>query len=173
MILWTVVALVVLVTLYVLFGRELLKDIEARQEAAPDGSQWAVKWFDFWEPIEIYLWRKSETILFARLKVFVGALLTLLTQAGAIDLTPIMPFFPEKHRVWLQFAFNCIPLTITVLGLMDEKLRRETTKPLELVAIREEDVPPEIRAAIIAAEAAKKQAVAEVKLAKAEGELQK
>jgi hypothetical protein len=165
--LWPIVFLTVALTSYALFLREWIR--VKRDTGVP----WAVRWFSFWEPIEIYLWRKSETILFARLKIFVGTLLTFLTQMQYIDLSPVMPFFPEKHRPLAEFIFNCIPLVITVLGLMDEKLRRETTKPLDLVAIREEDVPPEVRAAIIAAEQAKKQAVQEVQTAKALGEIPK
>lgn len=171
MILWTLVVVAVLVASYVLYVREWLQRREKEQEAAPNGPQWAVRWFDFWEPIEIYLWRKSETILFARFKVFLGASLTLLTQIGTIDLYPIMPFFPDKYRPFLEFAFNCVPLLITLVGLMDEKLRRDTTKPLELVAIREENVPPEVREAILKAELAKRQAVETVAEAKSEGSL--
>jgi len=150
-----------------------LRAMATLQETNADGPQWAAKWFAFWEPIEIKLWRKSETILFARFKMLVGALLTLLTQMQYIDISPVMPFFPEKWRSILEFLFACLPLTLTLLGMMDERLRWVTTKPVELVAIREEDVPLEVRRAIVEAEAAKKIAVTEVKVAKELGEIPK
>lgn len=170
--LWALVVVSVVITTYVLFGREQLKKIECRQKEDPSGPQWAVRWFAFWEPWEILLWRKSRTLLFARFKMFIGTLLTFLTQTQSIDLTPMTMFVSEKWRPYVQFAIDTTPMAITVLGLMDEKLRWGTTEPVEMKAVREEDVPDHVRAAIIEADRARNAAVAKIKVAKADGEVQ-
>lgn len=141
---------------YALQGREWLKS-----------KSWAQGFFAWVEPIEILLFKKSETILFARLKVVVGAVLTLLTQIGSIDLTPIMPFVPEKYQPYVNFAINLVPLAISAMGFLDERLRYTVTKPVELVAVAEKDMPPEVADALGTADAAKVDAVAAVEASKA------
>src|SRR6185503_4617498 len=96
---------------------------------------WAQGFFALVEPVEIALFKKSETILVARLLSGLGIVLTFLTQISTIDLTPIMPFVPEKYAIYVQVAFNSLPLMITALGAIVERLRNQTTKPLELVAV--------------------------------------
>jgi hypothetical protein len=150
--------IVALVVLYAVWGRAWLKT-----------KPWMKGFFDVVEPIEVALWKKSETILFARLKMFSGLLLTLLTQLGTIDLTPLMPFVPDQYEGFVRVVFNMLPLVLTVLGAIDEKLRKDTTKPLELVAIADKDMPPEVAAAVAVADATKAEAVAIVQEAKAEG----
>jgi hypothetical protein len=125
---------------------------------------WASKFFTLVEPIEIALYKKSETILFARLKIVTGLLVTLLTQLGTVDLSMVTPLLPEKHRVWFQMVLSFAPLALTVVGLLDEKLRYTTTKPVELVALPEnKPLPPAVVEAVAAADVAKKEAVAVVK----------
>lgn len=139
---------------YALQGRDWLKS-----------KPWAQPFFAWVEPIEIALFKKSETILFARLLSGLGAVLTFLTQFGTIDLTPFMPFVPEKYQPFVNVAVNCMPLLITVVGWMVEKLRNATTKPIELVAVAQKDITPAAEEAIVAAELTKADAVAEVKKA--------
>lgn len=143
-----------LIAAYVMWGRTWLKS-----------KSWAQGFFAWIEPVELMLWSKSETILWARLKQFTGVFLTFLTSIGAIDITPIMPFVPDEYEGILRAVFNLIPLVITLVGIVDEKLRRDTTKPLALVAIAEKDITPAVAEAIEVAEIAKVQAVAEVKVA--------
>lgn len=145
-------AIIALVLVYALWGRSWLKS-----------KPWAQPFFAWVEPLEIFLFRKSETILFARLKMFTGLLLTVLTQAGTIDLTPIMPFVPEQYQGVLRVAFNLMPLIITAVGWMDQNLRNATTKPIELVAVPETGLTAEVKVAIAQADEAKEQAVAVVK----------
>lgn len=147
----------VLLLLYAIKGRAWLKS-----------KTWAQPFFAWIEPYEIFLFKKSETILFARLLSGLGAVLTFLTQFGEIDLTPFMPFVPEKYQTFVNVAVNCLPLLITAVGWMVEKLRNATTKPIELVAVAEKDITPEVATAIVVAEVAKAdavQAVAETKAA--------
>lgn len=96
---------------------------------------WAQPFFNWIEPIEIALYKKSETILFARLKMVVGVVLTVLTQIGTIDLVPILPIVPDKYQSVITTVFGLLPLTITLMGWIDEKLRNATTKPVEMVAL--------------------------------------
>ena len=152
---WIVlVATAALVTIwYAAYGRPWLKS-----------KPWAAKFFEWIEPLELLLFKNSETILFARLKILTGVVLTLLTQLGSIDLTPIMPYIPEAHRGLVQFALNLMPLGLTLVGMLDERLRNGTTKPLELVALPvTKPLPPAIEEAVAIAEQAKVEAVAEVK----------
>lgn len=147
--------IVFLLAIYAAFIRPWLKS-----------KAWAKPFFDWIEPIEIALYKKSDTILFARLKVLTGLLLTALTQIGTINLTPLYPVIPDKWEPYLNAAFNMLPLIISFVGWMDERLRISTTKPIELVAIKEAGpVSPEVASAIGMAEAAKAQAVEVVKAA--------
>jgi hypothetical protein len=143
---------------YALQGREWLKT-----------KSWTQGFFEWIEPIEIALFRKSETILFARLKILTGLLLTLLTQIGSIDLTPIMPFVPDKYAPYVHVAFNLLPLVISGMGALDEKLRNGTTKPIELVAVPDKVVAenPAVAQAVAVAEVAKVEAVAVTAVAEA------
>lgn len=99
---------------------------------------WAAKWFATVEPLEIAFFKKSETILFARLKTVTGVALALLTQAGSVDLTPLLPFLKEEHRAWVATAIGLLPLVLSALGMIDEYLRKQTTKPLAEVAAKAE-----------------------------------
>lgn len=147
---------VALLLWYALVGRAWLK----RQA-------WADGFFEIIEPVEIALFKKSETILFARLLSGLGAVLTFLSQVGEINLTPIIPFVPEKYQGVVTFAVNCLPLAISFLGAIVEWLRNRTTKPIELVSVPESTATPEVKAAIAQADAAKDVAIATVVEAKA------
>jgi len=147
-----------ILTWYALWGRAWLKS-----------KSWAQPFFDWIEPIELVLFKKSETILFARLKILTGLLLAVLTNLGTIDLTPIMPFVPEKYQGWLHIAFNLAPLMLSVVGWMDEQLRKRTTLPIEVVAVPDKTIAenPKVAEAVAMAVATKTEAVAAVNEAKA------
>ena len=150
--------IVAVLLLYALWGRDWLK-------AKP----WAAPFFEWIEPLEIRLFKKSVTILAGRTLTVFGGLLTLLTQLGSVDITPLMPFVPETHQAIIQFVWNMLPLTITGLGWMIEKLRNNTTLPLEVVAVSDKVIAenPKVAAAVDAAVTAKVEAVAVVKEEKA------
>lgn len=148
-------ALIVAVLLwYALYGRDWLK-----------AKSWAAGFFEWVEPVEIFLYKKSQTILLARSLSVLGGVLTLLTQLGSIDITPLMPFVPEKYHAIVQFGWNLLPLTITGLGMIVERLRNTTTLPLEVVAVPEKVIAenPTVAAVVTNAVAAKTEAVAVVK----------
>jgi hypothetical protein len=149
---WIIVAVLVSTLIYVMI-RPWLK-------AQP----WAAPFFKWMEPIEIALYKKSETILFARLKMLTGVLLTLLTTLGTIDISAVLPFLPEKHRGIVQAIISFTPMLISVVGLMDERLRSTTTKPLELVALPEnKPLPLAVEMAVQVADQAKVEAINVVK----------
>jgi hypothetical protein len=154
--LWVIAIVAAFVAIYVLFLRAWLK-------AQP----WAQGFFAAVEPVEIWLWNKSETILWARFKGLCAFLLALLPQIGAIDVTPYVAFIPEKHRWWVMLVPSA---ALALDGVMSELLRRSTTKPLEVVQLPE-DVPPDVARAIENADAAKAEAVAVITEAKAEGQV--
>lgn len=146
---------------YALQGRDWLK-----RQPWP----WVQRFFAWVEPIEILLFRKSETLLFARLKMLTGFLLTYLTHAGDIDLSPWMPFVPEKYQPYVNFAVNSIPIALVLVGWADERLRKTTTKPIELVAVPDKVVAasPALQEAVAMADATKVEAVAVTAVAVAE-----
>lgn len=126
------------VFLYAVYGRQWLIT-----------QPWAQGFFTWIEPFERRVFLKSETILAARLKMFVGAALTFLTQTQQIDITLLMPLVPDAWEPTLLFAWNLMPLALTILGFADEKLRKDTNKPLDVVSLSPvEAAKPEVAAAV-------------------------
>lgn len=152
-------ALAAALLIYAVWGRPWLKS-----------KPWAAGFFAAIEPLELALWKKSETILFARLKMAIGAVLMCLAWMGDIDLTPIMPLVPAQYQAYVHTFVNMLPLLITVVGWMDEQLRKTTTKPLEVVALPDA-LPADVADAVAKAEAAKFEAVAVAVEAKQAGTL--
>jgi hypothetical protein len=133
-----------LILVYVLGGRRWLKS-----------KPWATGFFATIEPIEITLWRKSETILWARFQQLIGIVLTLLTGLGALDLSPLFPLLPEKYK-WVP---TVLPLIITCAGKISEMQRVSTTKPVELVELPDK-MSPRMAEVVRDAEITKQVAVA-------------
>lgn len=123
-------------------------------------TEWGQNFLDTIEPVERVLWLKSETILWNRFKMLLGTVLYILLST---DLSPFMLFVPEKYRPYVA-ALPTIALALD--GLIGEYLRRDTSKPLAVVAMRS-DAPIEVQAAVAAAEANMKQASAEVTISEA------
>lgn len=131
-----IAVITVLLAIYVVWLRPLMRN-----------TTWGKKWLSYIEPMERLLWWKSESLLWSRFKVFLGTTLTVLV---GVDWNSVSPIFPEKYRPILV----ALPTIFVALdGLMGEPLRRDISKPLEIVAMRT-DAPPEVKAA--AAEVAKK-----------------
>jgi hypothetical protein len=131
---------------------------------------WAQSFFAWIEPIELALYRKSETILVGRL-LWVGGLFVtfydaIAFYAGSLDLTPIT----TRLFNWLGIPPDMQNLSVTafigVLGLLINWLRKRTTKPIELVEAPENSLPPAASLAVAQAEVAKDQAVQAVAEAK-------
>ena len=108
---------------YIMQGRAWLK----RQS-------WAAGFFAWIEPIEIALWRKSETILFARVLMLVGLIPSLLEQLNALNIPEIANLLPEQYRGYWT-------LTFAVIGILVEFNRRYTTMPLSQVAAPDAEKP--------------------------------
>jgi hypothetical protein len=156
-----IVIIVALALLYALGGRTWLKK-----------QSWMQWFFDAIEPIEITLWRKSETILLSRLVSIGGVLVTIHDSvavfASQLDWTPL------TVRVLSSVPDDMRPLVVSgavsLVGYVFEWLRKTTTKPLEIVEIADKDMTPQVARAVAVAEAAKVEAVAVVADAKAEKE---
>jgi hypothetical protein len=113
------IGLTAFVALYVVWLRPWLRD-----------KPWAQSFFVRIEPVEIALWKKSESILWARFLQAVGLVVPLLQFVGAVDITPYLAIVPERYAPYLL-------LMIFVAGQIGERLRKDTTKPLDVVAAPE------------------------------------
>lgn len=148
----TLLVLTAIVVIYITWLRPWLR-----------AKSWAQGFFAAVEPIELALWKKSETILWARFLQVVGLVSTLAGVFGLIDWTLITPLVSEQYQPFMPL----IPMTLNLIGTVTEKLRRDTTKPLEVVA-----APEAVKAAIpevAKLERANDAAVVAVKEAAAEG----
>jgi len=115
------------------------------------------------EWIEINVYRKSDTILWARWLQLMGLISMSAGYLGGIDWTIFAPVVPEK---WMPFL-PMIPAVLNFIGGIAEAQRRDTTKPLELVALTEKEKDtPAVAQAIATADIAKVEAVAAVEIAK-------
>jgi hypothetical protein len=113
------IGLTVVVALYVVWLRPWLRD-----------KTWAAGFFARVEPVEIALWKKSESILWARFLQAVGLVVPFLQLVGAIDIAPYLAIVPEGYAPYLL-------LFIFIAGQIGERLRKDTTKPLDVVAMPE------------------------------------
>jgi len=130
---------------------------------------WAEGFFRSIEPFERIFYRKSETVLWARTKVFVGGVLTMLTQIQAINITPLLPLIPDVYETWIIVVWNALPMVISAVGFIDEYMRViDTTKPIEVVDVSEKivDENPAVAEQIATFEAVKHETVAMIKAAK-------
>lgn len=150
--LFVLLLLVVLAVAYALWLRPWLK----RQP-------WAAPFFAWIEPIEIALYKKSETILLGRLLWFGGLFVTaydaLATFASSLDLTPITGRVLDALHVAPDMRGLVVTAFLAALGKAITWLRTQTTKPLEIVAASEANMSVAASAAIAQADAAKDQAV--------------
>jgi len=148
-----VLALVVaLAFIYALVLRKWLKS-----------QSWAQGFFSAIEPFEIALYKKSETVLLGRLVWFGSLLVTaydgFMAYFSTLNFAPLttrlMDFLhiPDDLRSFTLSAF------VTALGLAIVRMRKTTTKPLELVAVPDAQVTPAAAQAMARAETAKDQAV--------------
>lgn len=134
----------VLIAGYVVFFRPWLRQ-----------RPWAAGFFAAIEPFEIALYRKSETLLRARFKMAAGVLVAVLSYLGTVDLTPLAALVPVKYQSYANAIVAMLPLLVTLSGIIDEALRRDTTKPLERVEIPEAvKAEPEVAKAEAKADAA-------------------
>lgn len=123
---------------------------------------WALRFFLSIEPIETWIYKKSETILVARYSQFLGFVLTILGFAGQIDWTLVAIVTPD----WIDPYLPLMPTVLNIIGAVFERLRNNTARPLEVVA-----APEAVKAAlpeVKAMEQAKVAAVEAVKEAEAD-----
>lgn len=149
---------------YSLWGRDWLKS---------KPWAWSQAFFAWVEPIEIFLFKKSPTILFARTLTGLGGLLTFLQNFNGVDITPVLPLFPEKYHGIITFAINSLPLTLSLIGGAVEWLRVKTTLPVNLIAVPDKIVAenPKVAVTIAAAVETNEVAIAAIDEAKAEAKV--
>lgn len=83
--------------------------------------------FDWVEPIETMLYRKSEGIFWARYQQFMGILIMVLAYLGQLDVSIVNPVVAQEYQPF-------VPLALNLSGTIAESLRRDTSKPLEVIA---------------------------------------
>lgn len=145
---------------YALMGREWLKS-----------RPWARGFFAWIEPIEITLYKKSETILVGRLLWLGGLVVTsydvLAMFAQSLDLTPLTTRIFDVLKIPPDMRSLAGTAFVAALGLIINRMRKRSTMPIELVAVADKDVTPKVAEAIAMADATKVEAVAAVVDAKA------
>lgn len=154
------IAIVVLLLLYALVLRPWLKK-----------QSWTQGFFASVDGLEATLFKKSETILVGRLLWISGLFVTfydgLAVFVHSLDITPLT----TRIFDWLQIPPDMRNLSATafigIVGLLINRLRKTTTKPLDVVAIPQAQVTPAAAQAIAQVDAANQQAVQAVNNAKA------
>jgi hypothetical protein len=129
---------------------------------------WMAGFFRAIEPFERIFYRKSETVLWARAKVFTGVALSTMTQLQGIDITLLLPLIPDQYDAYVIVLWNFLPMAISAMGLMDEYMRvKDTTKPIEVVAVPDKvlEERPDVAEKVARFEEAKVEAVAAIKQA--------
>ena len=127
--LWIIaIAIVAMIIWYAPAGRKWLKS-----------KPWAQGFFAWIEPLELALYKKSETILVGRL-LSVGAFVVtiydgLATFVQGLDLTPVTTRIFDALHIPPDMRNLSISAFIGIVGLLISYLRKRTTKPLELVAV--------------------------------------
>lgn len=134
---------------------------------------WAQGFFAYIDRVELALFKKSETVLVGRLLWLGSGIVTLYDMAGvffsSLDLTPIQTRVFDALHVPQDLRGTVLSAFVASLGLIIVYLRKQVSKPLELVAVSDKDVAanPRVAEAIAMADATKAEAVNVVADAKA------
>jgi hypothetical protein len=151
------IVLVLFVLWYALRGRAWLKERKF---------VWSERMFELIEPVEIALYKKSETMLVGRL-LWVGSAIVTLHDTIAV-IAPSMDFAPITSRLLAPVPEDMRGIVtsggVALIGLLIGWLRKRTSKPLPVV-----EAPESEATTIIANEKVERtnaQAVAAVEAAK-------
>ncbi len=129
---------------------------------------WAQGFFAKVEGLELALFKKSETVLAGRLLWLGSGLVTIYDAVGvfftSLDLTPIQTRIFDALHIPQDLRGLTLSAFVMAIGVMMVKLRKTTTKPLELVALPDKVVAenPKVAEAVAMADATKTEAVAVV-----------
>lgn len=130
---------------------------------------WAVRFFAWVEPFERNVFKKSETVLVGRLVWLGGAIVTLydgfLAYFSSLNVEPLTTRVMDFLHIPQDLRGLTLSAAVTAIGLAMVRLRKTTTKPLEVVAAPQ-NLSPTATAAVQRAETANQravEAVAEVK----------
>lgn len=145
---------------YALAGRAWLKS-----------KPWAQGFFAAIEPLEIFVFQKSETILVSRLlelgSLIVGSYDAIAVFVTSYDMNPVTTRIFDFLHVPADVRGIAMAGFIFIMARIMASLRKRTTKPLEMVAVADKDITPAVAQTLAVAEATKQEAVAAVVEAKA------
>jgi len=150
--LFVLALIVVLAVLYALVLRKWLKS-----------QSWTQGFFSAIEPFEIALYKKSETVLLGRLVWFSSLFVTFydgfMAYFSTLNFEPLTTRMMDYLHIPPDLRGFTLSAFVTGLGLAIVRLRKTTTKPLELVAVPDAQVTPAAAQAMARAETAKDKAV--------------
>jgi hypothetical protein len=130
---------------------------------------WAVAFFAWVEPFERNVFKKSETVLVGRLVWLGGAVVTLydgfLAYFSSLNVEPLTTRVMDLLHIPPDLRGLTLSAAVTGIGLAMVRLRKTTTKPLELVAAPDK-LPEGATIAMAQAETSKQEAVQAVAEAK-------
>jgi hypothetical protein len=131
---------------------------------------WAQRFFAWAEPAELALFKKSETVLVGRLVwlggLIVGAYDGFVAYFSSMNVEPLTTRIMDFAHIPQDLRGLTLSAAVTGLGLAIVRLRKKTTKPIELVAVSDAKTPPAAAQAMAQAEVAKDNAVQAVAEAK-------
>jgi hypothetical protein len=123
---------------------------------------WAARFFAWIEPFERNLFKKSETVLVGRLVWLGGAIVAVydgfIAYFSTLDVEPLTTRMMDYLHIPPDLRGFTLSVLVTGLGFAIVRLRKTTTKPLEVVAAPQQ-LPPAAAVAVQRAEAANQQAV--------------
>lgn len=158
----TLAILVALILWYAIRGRAWLQE-----------QSWAKGFFAWIEPLEIGLFKKSETILVGRLLWLGGLIVTFYDGIAvffqSLDLTPLTTRMFDSMHVPADMRGMVVTAFITGLGYLISWMRKRVSKPMVLVSLPDKVVAenPRVAEAVAMAETTKVEAVAVAEQAKA------
>lgn len=131
---------------------------------------WAQRFFAWIEPVEIALFKKSETVLVGRTVWLGGAIVTaydgFLAYFSSLNFEPLTTRAMDFLHIPADMRSLTLSAVVTGLGLAIVRLRKTTTKPLELVSAPQATMSFGTKMAMKDAETAKDEAVRAVAEAK-------
>lgn len=114
---------------------------------------WSQRYFDWFEPAEILLYKKSRTILWARTQFLIAMLPSLIGPLMAFNNPELIALLPDQ---WEKYALLFFVVLTVVSSVVQEINRGNTDTALDVVALPTQlDHKPEVAEAVAKLDVAK------------------